>query len=290
MGEEPGRGSMRLEPMLPQHMARHAERTGVSKAGKPGLSLLILGGLAGAFIAFGATFATLVVAAGGDLPQGPLLLLGGVAFSLAYVLAILGGAELFTTNNLMVMAWASGKLSLPGLLRAWGLVFVGNAIGAAVTGALLVGAGIHQRASDAVGRGLLERAAEILALTPVEGFLLGVLGNALLCLGVWLTYSGTTATDRVLALLPPVAAFYALGLEHAIAVLFYLPVAVAIRCAGGAADAEPVAVTLASLFGSLLPVTVGNIIGGGLLVALVYWFVYLRGDRWAGGNEDNNGE
>ena len=262
-----------------------AERIGAEKAAQDAMSLLALAALAGGFIAFGATFAAAVTAGvPPDEVVGTVKLAGGLAFSLAYVLAIVGGAELFTTNVLMVMAWAHGRLSTLHLLRAWGIVFVGNLLGAAATGGMLVLAGQHAEASGGVGQRLLESAARINGLGVGEALLLGVLGNTLLCLGVWLTYSARTTTDRILALISPVAAFYVLGLEHAIAVMFYLPCAAFIELLAAppfwqAAGAIDPGVTLGSFLHVLLPVTVGNIIGGGALVALMYWFIYLRPER-----------
>lgn len=274
-----------LDALLPKDMAKVAERTGKEKADQDALQLLFLSMLAGAYIAFGATFAAAVTSGGeGAALAGTTKLAGGLAFTLAYVLAIVGGAELFTTNNLMVMAWAHGRLPTTHLLRAWGIVFLGNLIGAVSTGALLIVAGQHTEMGGGVGAGLLDSAARLDSLTTFDALILGILGNTLLCLGVWLTYSARSTTDRVLALTPPVAAFYVLGLEHTVAVMFYLPSAWLIERLAAPdfwtlAAAEPVAVSLDSFVAVLLPVTAGNIIGGGVLVALVYWFVYLRPAR-----------
>ncbi len=274
-----------VDGILPKDMAKLAERTGKEKAEQDGLRLLALGILAGAFVAFGATFAATVMAGGGgEAPAGLTKLAGGLAFSLAYVLAIVGGAELFTTNNLMVMAWAHGGLRTVRLLQAWAIVFVGNLIGALSTATLLILAGQHNELEGAVGAALLADAARLNAIGPADAFLLGLLGNTLLCLGVWLTYSARSTTDRIMALTPPVAAFYALGLEHAIAVMFYLPSAVLIEWIAGPAFWEmsaygPVDVTIVSFLTVLVPVTAGNVIGGGMIVALAYWFIYLRPTR-----------
>ena len=269
---------------MPHQMAQLAERTGVKKAEQDGYRLLALSGLAGSFVAFGATFAAAVTAGAGDGAQGLVQLVGGLAFTLAYVLAIVGGAELFTTNNLMVMAWAHGRLALRRLVRAWGIVFVGNLIGAIGMAALLVLSGRHEGMDGALGGKLLSSARDINALSTWNAFLLGVLGNSLLCLGVWLTYSARSTGDKILALTPPVAAFYVLELEHAIAVMFYLPCAALIELVAGPqfwamTGAAPVAISALDFGRVLLAVTAGNIIGGGVLVALVYWFVYLRPDR-----------
>lgn len=281
--EPPATGQ--LDALLPKQMAKLAESTGREKAQQDALSLVILSLLAGAFIAFGATFAAAVTAgADEDASVGLTRLVGGLAFSLAYVLAIVGGAELFTTNNLMVMAWVHRRLRTLQLLRAWGLVYLGNLFGASSTALLLILAGQHAELGGGVGADLLASARRMMQLSTIDLLLLGLLGNTLLCLGVWLTYSARSTTDRILALTPPVAAFYVLGLEHAIAVMFYLPTAALIGLiADGAFWLEigqsPLAITPLDFFAVLLPVTVGNIIGGGVLVALVYWFVYLRPER-----------
>lgn len=285
-GQRDGRVVPRqIDALLPKEMARRAERIGTEKAEQASLNLLVLGTLAGAFVVFGATFAA-AVTAGADTASSPGLvkLVGGVTFSLAYVLAIVGGAELFTTNNLMVMAWAHGRLRTVRLLRAWSIVFAGNLVGTVSTAALMILAGQHAQMGGSVGAGLLSTAAYIDGLGLFDGFLLGILGNTLLCLGVWLTYSARTTTDRIMALMLPVAAFYVLGFEHAIAVMFYVPCAILIDVIAQPdfwilIDREPIGITLPSFFRVLVSVTAGNIVGGGVLVALVYWFAYLRQGR-----------
>jgi len=270
-----------VDAVLPKGMARRAETMGYEKAEQPALSLVALAAMAGAYIAFGATFAaTVSVGLDDAVSAGFQRLVGGLAFSLAYVLAIVGGAELFTTNNMMVMAWAHRRLSTLGLLRAWGIVLVGNFVGAVATGAMLVAAGLHTDLAGGVGASLLKSAEQLRALGHGQAFFLGILGNTLLCLGVWLTYSARSTTDRILALTPPVAAFYAMGLEHAIAVMFYLPCAALIQAFGGpdvvsSGPGSPMLLA-GDFFSVLVPVTLGNILGGGILVALMYWFVYLR--------------
>lgn len=273
-----------LDAILPKDMAKRAERAGAEKAEQEGLSLLALAALAGSYIAFGATFAAAVTADAAGSLAGLAQFAGGIAFTLAYVLAIVGGAELFTTNVLTVMAWVHGRLPTLRLLRAWGIVFAGNFAGAVTTGALLIAAGQHTRNDGVVGAALLSSASRLATLGPTQALLLGVLGNTLLCLGVWLTYSARTTTDRIVALIPPVAAFYVLGLEHAVAVMFYLPCAwfIGLFAEPGYWDdvgAEPLAISAGDFFGVLVPVTAGNVLGGGILVALTYWFIYLRPKR-----------
>lgn len=266
-----------LDPILPRDMAKHAEHAGCEKAQQDAIRLLVLGALAGAFIAFGAVFAAAVMAESGANVDGLTLLAAGVAFSLAYVLAIVGGAELFTTNNLMVMAWARGTLTTILLLRAWSIVFVGNFFGAAVTGVTLVLARRHLEADGEVGAYLVGVAEEMVGLTMFDAFLLALLGNMLLSLGVWLSYSGRTTTDRMFALTPPVAAFYVLDLEHVVAVMFYIPTAAVIGFTGELSpDIEALPFSVGNFLQLIGTVALGNIVGGGVLVALTYWFVYLR--------------
>lgn len=250
----------------PAEMAARVEQGGVAKAGMGTLATLTLAVLAGAFIAFGAMLYTLVMT-GHGLGFGPARLLGGVAFSLGLILVVVGGAELFTGNSLIVMAWAGRRVSTARLLRNWGLVYFGNAVGAVATAALLVGSG-------SLGQGggeVLETAAGIarakVELPFHEAVLRGVLCNVLVCLAVWLSYAAHHVGGKILAIVPPVTAFVALGFEHSIANMYLIPVAMLAGVDG---------VGPAGLLGNLVPVTLGNMLGGGVLVALVYWLVYLR--------------
>jgi formate transporter len=203
-----------------------------------------------------------------------------------------GGAELFTGKNLVIMAWAGRKVSTPCLLRNWGLVYVGNFIGAAATAALVFLASHHMLGGAAVGVNALAIAQAKCELGFMDALARGVLCNALVCLAVWLAFSARSTTDRVLVIVPPIAAFVAAGFEHSIANMYFIPVAVLIREYAGDAfwhaywetnrlvpgelQQATSAVTWAGLFKNLLPVTLGNILGGTVLVGGVYWFVYLR--------------
>jgi len=262
-------------------MARAAEAVGVRKAGLCASATLALAVLAGAFIALGAAFSTTVAAGAGDLPYGVARLLVGVAFSLGLILVVVGGAELFTGNNLIVMAWAGGKVSTGALLRNWGLVYLGNFAGALATAGLVFAAGQYRFGGDAVGHAALAVAAAKCGLPFGEALALGILCNALVCLAVWLCLSARSTADRILAIVPPITAFVACGFEHSIANMYFIPLGLLIRALdpafAGAAPGDLSALTLPGfLWGNLLPVTLGNVIGGGVMVAGVYWFVYLR--------------
>jgi len=265
-------------------MARKAEDVGVAKAGLGAPQTVMLGVLAGAFIALGAVFATTTVA-GSTLPFGVTKLLAGVVFSLGLVLVVVGGAELFTGNNLIVMAWAGRRVSTARLLRNWGLVYLGNAIGSVATAALVFVAGHHTFGGAQVGAAALAIAEAKCQLGFVQAIALGVLCNTLVCLAVWLSFSARTTVDRVVAIVPPIAAFVASGFEHSIANMYFIPQALLIKAGaddafwrqlGRGPDAFADLTMSGFLIGNLLPVTIGNIIGGGLLVGLVYWVIYLR--------------
>ncbi|MDH3704176.1 MAG: formate/nitrite family transporter [Alphaproteobacteria bacterium] len=273
------------DPLLPPEMAVRAEEVGVAKARLDTISLLALAVLAGAFIAFGAVFTTVTISGTTDtLPYGVVRLLGGLAFSLGLVLVVIGGAELFTGNNLMVMAWAGRMISLRTLLRAWTLAYVGNFVGAVGMAILVFLSGQHASGGGSVGRTMLSIAHNKAAIPFVEAVALGILCNVLVCLAVWLTYSARTVTGKILAIVPPIAAFVAAGFEHSVANMYFLPAGLLIKWFAdaeywrvlGTAAADYPDLTLAGMANNLVPVTIGNVIGGGVLVGIVYWFVYLR--------------
>jgi formate/nitrite transporter len=272
-----------LDALLPPEMARRAEAIGVAKASMDGVQLLALASLAGAFIALGGVVATTALAGTGTAPWGPSRILAGLAFSLGLILVVVGGAELFTGNNLIVMAWAGRRITTGALVRNWLIVYAGNFAGAAATALVVYLAGTHRFGDGAFGVTALELAAAKLRFSPVQAVALGVLCNVLVCLAVWLSYSARTTADRILAVVPPIAAFVAAGFEHSVANMYFVPLGLAVAAldpgfvAARGLEAEARALTwTAFLVRNLLPVTVGNAIGGTGLVGLVYWFVYLR--------------
>jgi len=267
-------------------MARQAEIVGVRKAAMAPSHVFVLVVLAGAFIALGGVFATTALAGTGAAPWGPVRVLAGVVFSLGLILVVVGGAELFTGNNLIVMAWASGRVTTTALIRNWAIVYMGNFVGATATAALVFVAGSYRLAGGEWGGTAMTIAFTKLQLGFVQAVASGVLCNALVCLAVWLTYSARTTTDRVLAIVPPITAFVAAGFEHSIANMYFVPFALFVRgfdpafLTARGLDQTVDALTWASFLAwNLVPVTLGNVIGGGVLVAAVYWFVYLRGRR-----------
>ena len=265
------------DAVLPPEMAAKAEAVGVKKASLSFMTTFALAVLAGAFIALGAVFST-VATAGGGLPPGLSRVLGGVVFSLGLILVVVAGAELFTGNNLIVMAWANKQVSTLKLLRNWGIVYLGNLTGAVATAVLVYLSGHWQFMGGAIGDNALTIAEHKCGLGFVEAFFLGVLCNALVCLAVWLTFSARSVTDKVLVIVPPIAAFVAAGFEHSIANMYFIPVALLIKDFGPAIEGYG-NVSWWGMVKNLVPVTLGNVVGGGLMVGIVYWFIYLRGRK-----------
>jgi len=284
----PPASEARLDALMPAEMAAKAAEVGVRKAGMGFVPMFVLGILAGAFIALGAAFSTTVSAgAAGMLPYGVIRILAGLAFSLGLILVIVGGAELFTGNNLLGMAWASRRISTASVVRNWAIVYAGNFVGALGTAVLVAAAGQYAFGGGAVGATALATAATKVGYDPLQAFVLGILCNGLVCLAVWLTYSARTTTDRILAIVPPIAAFVAMGFEHSIANMYFIPVGMLIRAVAPASfwasidkvPADYATLDVAGLVGNLAPVTLGNIVGGTILVGAVYWLVYLRERR-----------
>lgn len=258
------------EAYPPAEIARKAEHLGVVKARTDNITLLTLAVLAGAFISLGALFFTVVVTAS-SLGFGVTRLLGGLSFSLGLILVVVAGAELFTGNNLIAMAWASRLIGTRAVVRNWFIAYLGNVLGCLGTVALVTLADVASLGGGAVSETALQIARAKAALGPGEAFARGILCNALVCLAVWLAIGGRSVTDKILAVLFPITAFVAIGLEHSIANWFFLPFGLALDAHG-----------TVSIFGAvrnIIAVTAGNIVGGTVLVAGVYWVAYLRSER-----------
>jgi formate/nitrite transporter len=287
-----------IDPIMPATMAIRAEESGVKRAATDPVTLLVLSVLAGAFISFGAIFATTVsagsiniaaadgtAALSAELPYGVVRLLSGLVFSVGLILVVIGGAELFTGNNMIVMAWASGKVRTRDLLLNWVLAFVGNFVGAFLTAGLMFYTTQYTFGGGSVGLVALTTANAKASLTFVPALTLGIMCNALVCLAVWMCYSARTTVDRVFTIVPPIAAFVAAGFEHSIANIYFIPMGLFIKAGApdffwasiGKTAADFPGLTWDNfIIGNLVPVTIGNIIGGAIMVAAVYWFVYLR--------------
>ena len=257
---------------------------------------------AGAFIALGAIFSTTLIAGAGSagiiaadgslayrsaLPFGIQRLLAGLAFCLGLILVVVAGAELFTGNNLIVMAWANKKVSTLKLLRNWVIVYLGNFAGSLGAAGMIYLSGHYKYGGGAIGTAALSIANAKASLEFIPALFLGVLCNALVCLAVWMTYSARSVMDKIAAIIFPISAFVAAGFEHSIANMYFVPIGLFIKTFDPAFMASEAVVKAGLdlsgltwgnfLLNNLLPVTIGNIIGGAVLVAAVYWFVFLRG-------------
>ncbi len=273
-----------IDALPPLEMARACEQAGVIKAGRDQLTLLLLGLLAGAFIALGSIAMLVVMTGAHALPWGLARALGGLAFSLGLILVIVGGAELFTGDCLMVVAWASRRIRWTALLRAWGLVYIGNLGGALATAVLVYLAGHYRLDGGLVGKTVLDMATAKAGIPSVPLFFLSVLCNVLVCLAVWMALSARSTIDKVIVVVPAVTTFVAAGFEHSIANAFILPYALLIKLCADVSFWTSIAQgpeSFAALTGlnvlhNLVIATLGNLIGGSVLVGGVYWFIYLR--------------
>jgi formate transporter len=243
----------------PRDIAARLEASSLAKAATPLLSLVMLGILAGAFIGLGALF-SVIVFSDPFLGHAVQRVLGGVVFSLGLILVVVAGAELFTGNNLLAMAWAQGSVTTKDVLYNWVVICAANFAGAAGL-ALLVFLSGH---ADAYARTYLEIAAAKSALPFWTAFFRGVLCNVLVCMAVWMTLAGRSVTDKVLAVLFPISAFVAAGFEHSIANMYIFPLAMLLERS----------TDLSWLWTNLVPVIAGNLVGGSVLVALVYHVIY----------------
>ena len=273
-----------MDLLLPPEMALTAEEIGVSKTNMGVVKTIILAILAGAFIAFGCMFSTTVMS-GNSIGYGFNRLVGGFAFSIGLILVIISGAELFTGNNLIIMAWANKKINTKRLLRNWILVYTGNALGALLMVMLIFMSRYPLGGKGAVGLSIMNIAEAKCSFSFLQSISLGILCNILVCLAVWMSYSATDVTGKIMAILFPVTAFVSCGFEHSIANLYFIPLGLTMKEFGGEAfwqqiQKSPTDFSHIDAFHffwhNLIPVTIGNIIGGAVLVGGVYGFVYLR--------------
>jgi formate transporter len=283
---------IKLDSLLPAEMAAKAEAVGVKKATGDALNLFALAILAGAFIGLGAIFCTTVLAGLGSganpVPYGIQRLLGGLVFCLGLILVIVGGAELFTGNNLIAMAWVNKKITFTQMLRNWGIVYAGNFVGSVATAAVMFFSKQWTFGGGAVGLTALNIANGKCNLEFVPAIALGMMCNAMVCMAVWLCFSARTTTDKILAIIFPIAGFVAAGFEHSVANMYFVPIGLFVKAGASASFWTQIGKSVSDyanltwgnfLLKNLLPVTIGNIIGGVVMVAVVYWFIYLRGQK-----------
>jgi formate/nitrite transporter len=289
-----------FDTIMPPAIAARVEASGVKRAALDPTTLLVLSVLGGAFVAFGAVFATTVSAGsisavGADgatafsasLPYGVIRLLSGLAFTVGLILIVIGGAELFTGNNLIVIAWASAKIKTRDVLLNWVIAFAGNVAGAFLTAVLMYQTTQYTFGAGAVGLTALATANAKTSLAFVPALTLGIMCNALVCLTVWMCFAARTTVDRVFTIIPPITAFAAVGFEHCIANAYFIPMGLFIKSGApesfwtsiGKTPSDFPTLTWWNFLIGLIPVTIGNLIGGTLMVAAVYWFIYLRDQK-----------
>jgi formate transporter len=263
-----------LQAYSPAEIKEAVEKVGVKKANLPPLASFMLAIVAGGGVGFGALYYT-IVASDAELSFATVRVVGGLVFSLGLALVLVGGAELFTGNNLIVMAWASGKVSTGTMLRNWTIVYLGNLLGSLGL-VVLVFFSHHLDMNDGrIGFSVLTTAAGKIRPDMVTLFVKGILCNVLVCAAVWLAYAGRSVTDKIVAVILPVSAFIAAGFEHCVANMYFLPLAWLLIQTGHAPagfDASPI--TISGIIHNLVPVTLGNIVGGAGFVGAVYWAIY----------------
>ena len=258
----------------PAEIKEAIEKVGVKKTNLPPQASFMLAMVAGGSIGLGALYYT-IVASDAGLSFATIRVVGGLVFSLGLVLVLVGGAELFTGNNLIVLAWASGKVSTRAMLRNWVIVYFGNLVGSLGLVVLVFFSHHLDMNGGRIGLSVLNTAIGKIQPDVVTLFVKGILCNMLVCLAVWLAYAGRSVTDKIVALVLPISAFIAAGFEHCVANMYFLPLAWLLTQTGHApADFDASLITIAGIVHNLVPVTLGNIVGGAGLVGAVYWAIY----------------
>ena len=274
-----------IDAFTPPEIAEHMENIGVKKAKLDFWSMITLAVLAGFFIGFGAELFTIAVTNSG-LGYGLNKLVGGLVFSLGLILVVVAGAELFTGNNMIIMAWVSRKLTLGQVMRNWTTVYLGNLIGSLGLVLLMFLSRQWTFADYHVGATALNIANAKVNLSFTEGIVRGILCNILVCLAIWLCASGRSVIDKILAVIFPITAFVASGFEHSIANMYFIPMGLLLRgdpnvlSAAGVTASDLVNLNFHGFIQNLISVTTGNIFGGGFMVAIVYWFIYRRPENF----------
>jgi formate transporter len=263
-----------LNAYSPAEIKEAIEKVGVKKTNLPLQASFMLAIVAGGSVGLGALYYT-IIASDAELSFATIRVVGGLAFSLGLVLVLVGGAELFTGNNLIVMAWASGKVSSREMLRNWVIVYFGNLVGSLGLVILVFFSHHLDMNGGRIGLSILNTAVGKIQPDVITLFFKGILCNLLVCLAVWLAYAGRSVTDKIVALILPISAFIAAGFEHCVANMYFLPLAWLLTQTGNVpSDFDGSLITISGIVHNLIPVTLGNIVGGAGLVGAVYWAIY----------------
>jgi formate transporter len=277
----PGPPIFNFNAYSPAEIQDAIEQVGVKKANMPLLPSFMLAAVAGGSIGLGALYYT-IVASDADLSFATGRVVGGLVFSLGMAIVLIAGAELFTGNNLIVMAWASSKISTREVLRNWLIVYCGNLVGALGLVVLVLFSHHLDMNGGRIGLSILNTAVGKISPDFVTLFFKGVLCNLLVCLGVWIAYAGRSVTDKIIGVILPISAFVAAGFEHCVANMYFLPLAWLLIVTGRVpAGFDTSLITIPGIIHNLVPVTLGNIVGGSGFVGFVYWVIYRR-DLWSG--------
>ena len=271
-----------MEDKTPKTIAETVATTvGVGKVTSPWFSVLVLGILAGAYIGFGGLLATSVTF---DLASkagiGIQRLVAGSAFSLGLMLVVIAGAELFTGNNLMISSVLSREIGFQVMLQRWGLVFLANFIGSVLLALIFYSSGLWKTGNGQLGVAALVTALNKVQLGFGEALVRGIGCNWLVCLAVWMALAARQTISKIFAIFFPIMGFVAIGFEHCVANMYFIPVGIFLKDWAGVpapAGIDPAALNWGRfLWNNLFPVTIGNIIGGGVFVGMSYWGAYLR--------------
>lgn len=250
------------------------------KIGSPLTKVFVLAVLAGAYVGFGGYLFVVVSSdAARYIGNGLAAFVGGAVFSLGLILIVLGGGELFTGNGLLTLSCLAGKARFTEVIKNWCLVYVGNLLGSLLLVGLVFAGGSYLANDGAVAVRAIQIASAKVDLSFMDALIRGILCNWLVCLAIWISSSAEDTTGKILAIIPPISAFVAMSLEHSVANMFLIPLGVAAGSNASLLAKAGVDATNLGLSGfvmSLIPVTIGNIIGGALFVATAYWYVYLR--------------
>ncbi|WP_461536153.1 formate/nitrite transporter family protein [Spongorhabdus nitratireducens] len=274
--------------VAPAEAAAYAVKVAVAKAAKSDRTpqvTFMLAILAGVYVAIAGMFYTVIFTGAGDMPYGMSKFIGGLGFSIALILVILTGAELFTSNTLLIMGRAEGKLTASQILRNWSIVFSGNFVGSLLMVALMIACGQYLFAHGEVGIKALYIAKSKMSHSFGQAIALGIICNLLVCLTYWMCICTTDTTTKILACMMGIAAFVGSGGEHVVANMYLLPIAVVIKNIApdafwhmtGYTAADFSHLTVANVFTvNLIPVLIGNILGGGVFVGMSQWYAHLK--------------
>ncbi len=276
---------MEKKPLKPAEITEVTINVSIEKAGSGLLRLLVLGVLAGAFIAFAAEGSNM--AAFNLLAEPATFGLGkalaGAVFGTGLMMVVLAGGELFTGNTLMLAAVCEKKITVRCMLRNWSIVYAGNFIGSLMIAYMMVHSGLFSSGGHMLGAVTLKMAVYKVNLEFTQAFVLGILCNWLVCLAVWMAYGADTTGGKIFSVFFPIWIFITSGFEHSVANMYYIPAGILIRMQEPFAELSHLSaealdsLTWSSfLINNLVPVTLGNIVGGGVLVGMAYWLAYKR--------------